>query len=80
MGCVITRNLTANICGASPRFGPLRNNGGPTPTHALLIGSPSINAGNPAQPDTKEPVCIVKDLRLKPRGATRCDIGAFEVQ
>ena len=28
-------------------LGPLQNNGGPTFTHALLSGSPAINAGDP---------------------------------
>ena len=32
----------------NPRLGPLQNNGGPTFTHAPLLGSPAINAGNPA--------------------------------
>ncbi|MEZ6086558.1 MAG: choice-of-anchor Q domain-containing protein [Pirellulaceae bacterium] len=27
-------------------LGPLADNGGPTPTHALLTGSPAIDAGN----------------------------------
>lgn len=30
-----------------PMLGPLQDNGGPTFTHALLPGSPAINAGNP---------------------------------
>jgi hypothetical protein len=30
-----------------PMLGPLQNNGGPTFTHALLPGSPAINAGDP---------------------------------
>jgi predicted outer membrane repeat protein len=30
-----------------PLLGPLHNNGGPTLTHALLPGSPAIDAGNP---------------------------------
>jgi fibronectin-binding autotransporter adhesin len=29
----------------NPRLGPLQNNGGPTPTHALLSGSPAIDRG-----------------------------------
>jgi hypothetical protein len=29
-----------------PLLGDLRNNGGPTRTHALLRGSPAIGAGN----------------------------------
>ena len=30
-----------------PLLGPLQNNGGPTFTHALLPGSPAIDAGDP---------------------------------
>ena len=30
-----------------PLLGPLQDNGGPTSTHALLPGSPAIDAGNP---------------------------------
>jgi hypothetical protein len=31
-----------------PRLGPLQDNGGPTPTHAVLAGSPAIGTGDPA--------------------------------
>jgi hypothetical protein len=31
----------------NPLLGPLQNNGGPTNTHALLPGSPAIDAGDP---------------------------------
>jgi hypothetical protein len=53
-------------------LGVLRNNGGPTFTHALLTGSPAIDAGNPA-------TCLATDQRgvARPAGAA-CDIGAFE--
>jgi putative cofactor-binding repeat protein len=30
-----------------PQLGPLQDNGGPTPTQAILAGSPAINAGDP---------------------------------
>jgi hypothetical protein len=58
----------------NPMLGPLQNNGGPTPTTALLPGSPAIDAGNNAgAPATDQ------------RGAHRIvnntiDIGAFEFQ
>jgi hypothetical protein len=32
-----------------PMLGPLQDNGGPTPTMALLAGSPALNAGDPTQ-------------------------------
>ena len=34
-----------DLPGAEPCLGPLADNGGPTQTHALLPGSPAINAG-----------------------------------
>ena len=37
-----------NIIGGDPMLGPLADNGGPTLTHALLPGSPAINAGDPS--------------------------------
>lgn len=56
----------------NPGVGPLANNGGPTQTHALLPGSPAIEAGSDAG-------CPSTDQRgvHRPRGA-HCDIGAFE--
>jgi hypothetical protein len=62
----------------NPLLGPLANNGGPTPTHALLAGSPAINAGITAN----IPGGVTTDQRGT--GFTRAigtvDIGAFEVQ
>jgi hypothetical protein len=62
-----------------PLLAPLANNGGPTQTHALLLGSPAINAGNNAL----IPMGVTEDQRGTgfPRIAfTTVDIGAFEVQ
>ena len=54
------------------KLGPLASNGGPTQTHALLLGSPAIDAGNDA-------LCPPTDQRgvTRPQGA-HCDIGAYE--
>lgn len=57
--------------GSDPMLGPLQDNGGATFTHALLPGSPAIDAG-----DT--------NLTIDQRGVTRPqgsadDIGAYEV-
>jgi Zn-dependent metalloprotease len=54
------------------KLGNLLDNGGGTLTHALLTGSPAINAGDPA-------TCATTDQRgvARPQGAA-CDIGAFE--
>ncbi len=71
----------------NPMLGPLQHNGGPTETHALLPGSPAIDAIPPADcrwdddgdPGTPE-VPLATDQRgvARPQGAG-CDIGAVEV-
>ena len=55
-----------------PKIGKLGNNGGPTRTHALLIGSPAINAGSDGE-------CYPTDQRgvTRPRGP-HCDMGSYE--
>jgi hypothetical protein len=69
-----------------PRLAPLGWNGGATMTHALLSGSPAIDAGNPAAPGSGGPACAATDQRGLARpidgngdGMAQCDIGAFEV-
>ncbi len=60
-----------------PVLGPLTNNGGMTETHALLAGSPAIDAIEPLQD-----ACVVdEDQRTvaRPQGEA-CDIGAFEAE
>jgi hypothetical protein len=54
------------------RIGPLADNHGPTLTHALLPGSPALDAGD----DT---ACPATDQRgiARPQGA-HCDIGSYE--
>jgi predicted outer membrane repeat protein len=53
-----------------PGIGPLRPNGGYAPMHALLTGSPAMDAAGP---------CSAPDQRgvPRPQGAS-CDIGAYE--
>ncbi len=65
--------------GADPRLGPLQNNGGPTPTHALLLDSPAIDTGNPAGPGSSGNACAAIDQRGVSRPQRKqCDIGAYE--
>ena len=77
--CPIEGDTTGNITGQAPRLGPLLNNGGLTPTHALLADSPAINAGDPSAPGSGGTACAAADQRglLRPIGSV-CDIGAFE--
>ena len=57
-----------------PLLGPLQDNGGPTQTLALLVGSPAIDAALLAN-------CPATDQRgiSRPQGVG-CDIGAFELE
>ena len=86
-----------NLIGTSsspidPQLGPLANNGGPTQTHALLPGSPAVNAGSQSllpsdasdldnDGNTTEPIPF--DQRgtgySRLRGG-QVDMGAYEVQ
>lgn len=64
----------SDLIGVDPLLGPLADNGGPTLTHALLTGSPAINAGDDA-------LCPSIDQRgiARPQG-DHCDIGAYEAE
>ena len=70
-GCGFTP-ATGDVVNVNAMLGPLADNGGPTFTHALLPGSPAIDAGD-------DEACPDIDQRgvARPRGAA-CDIGAFE--
>ena len=68
---------TINQLGVDPLLGPLADNGGPTETHALLSGSPAIDAGDPN--------ILFDPTEYDQRGfvfhrvvSGRIDIGAFE--
>ncbi|MEH1819450.1 MAG: Calx-beta domain-containing protein [Nostoc sp.] len=79
-----------DIVNPNPGLGPLQNNGGLTLTHALLTGSPAINAGNnnlipvdtqdlDGDGNTSEPIPYDERGLARVVGGT-VDIGAFEVQ
>jgi hypothetical protein len=71
-GCVLTNHTAGNLYHVNPLLGPLQNNGGPTLTHALLIGSPAINAAGAADPAPADQRGV-----SRPQGPAS-DIGAFE--
>jgi hypothetical protein len=70
-----------DLAGVDPLLGPLQDNGGPTLTHALLPGSPALDAipwgtngcGTTLYSDQRW------QARPQPAGGA-CDIGAFEVE
>jgi hypothetical protein len=67
---------TFNLIGGDPLLGPLADNGGPTPTHALLLTSPALNAGDPAiTTGTDQRGSGFERVELG-----RADSGAFEYQ
>ena len=59
--------VTANSRITNPQLAALTDNGGFAPTHALLAGSPALNAGNNSSTDQRG---LVRDANP--------DIGAFE--
>src|SRR5204862_989162 len=61
-----------------PLLGPLQNKGGPTLTHALLPGSPAIDAGNPNF--TPPPFDDQRGPGFDRVVNGRIDKGSFEVQ
>ena len=68
-GCAVAP-ATGDQTAADPGLAFLANNGGRTPTHALLSTSPGLNTGN---------ACPSTDQRGVPRAlGGRCDKGAYE--
>jgi beta-glucanase (GH16 family) len=70
--CGVPAPAASDRIAADAKLGPLGDNGGPTLTHALLPGSPALDAAGAAQ-------CPAVDQRgiNRPQGAG-CDIGAYE--
>ena len=70
----ISNGANGDIVGLDPKLGPLQDNGGPTPTMALLAGSPAIDTG-------ANPLGLTADQRgFVPRTAgAGTDMGAVEL-
>jgi hypothetical protein len=72
-------SLTHTLVAVDPRLGPLQNNGGPTFTQSISLGSPAAGAGDPAL----VPLGVTTDQRGQPYSRVvlgQLDIGAFEIQ
>jgi CSLREA domain-containing protein len=77
--CVVTGAMSTDRLDVDPLLGPLADNGGPTQTHALQLGSPAIDlvaAGSLGCGTT-----LAADQRgvARPQGKG-CDSGAFEAE
>ncbi|HEX6208316.1 MAG TPA: choice-of-anchor Q domain-containing protein [Actinomycetota bacterium] len=64
---------STDLMGEDPLLRSVRDNGGPTDTHALRPGSPTLNRIPRANA-----ACTARDQRGVPRSG-RCDIGAYEL-
>ena len=69
--CGLSPGVNGDITAQDAMLDALAFNGGP-PTHALMAGSPAINAGGPNGPATDERGIA------RPQGPV-CDIGAYEL-
>ncbi|MDQ3710889.1 MAG: thrombospondin type 3 repeat-containing protein [Acidobacteriota bacterium] len=81
-GVPITYQPT-DIRDMNPMLGALQNNGGTTPTHALLAGSPAIDVGNntlTSEPFDQRGAGFPRIVDGNNDGTAIVDIGAFEVQ
>ena len=74
-----------DISKVDPKLGPLADNGGVVPTvvphthtHALLAGSPAIDAGDNSGCPVTDQRSIQRPLDGNGDGTAVCDIGAFE--
>lgn len=86
LGHNIASDASCNLTGSGdlnstdPLLGPLAGNGGPTQTHALLLGSPAIDAVPLADCTDASGNPVATDQRgvARPQGAA-CDIGSVEL-
>lgn len=84
VGNTTTCNATAtgDQSTTDPKLGPLQDNGGPTPTHALLAGSPAIETIPISTNGCKSMITTDQRGAVRAdgsnRGGSACDMGAYE--
>lgn len=78
-GADIQGDTATTILGQDPLLGPLANNGGSTRTHALVHGSPAIDAGDAGGLDVDQRgLSRVSDVQSISNIGDGADIGAYE--
>lgn len=70
--------LNGNVLGQNPQLDILRDNGGPTLTHALLFGSPARDAGDNFAVTLNDQRGLNRVFDGDGNGVATVDIGAFE--
>ena len=55
--------MASDLTGVGPLLGPLQDNGGTTPTHALLLGSLAIDAGDNTTASTNRSAARMRGRR-----------------
>lgn len=78
-GTTFTGTTTNNVTGLDPNLGSLQNNGGPTATHALLTGSPAIDAADLSSFPATDQRGVTRPVDGNPGNLiAQPDIGAYE--
>jgi predicted outer membrane repeat protein len=67
-----------DLSDTDPQLGPLADNGGPTDTHALLAGSPAIDAGTNDRCPLTDQRGVARPQDGDGDGKAFCDMGAYE--
>ena len=73
-------NQSGDKQGVDAQLGALTNNGGYVATHALLPGSPAIDAGDSARCPATDARTIARPYDGDGNGAAVCDMGAVEAR
>lgn len=85
MGHNIEDGDSCGLAGASDRFdvnpllGPLADNGGATPTMALMLGSPAIDGGDSSECSNEDQRGQMGRADGNVDGVFACDVGAYEL-